>query len=54
MLLLDRKDKGEFNMNQHGESIFVFDFDSEEDRIVMLERGSFYISRRLFFCSSLA
>lgn len=35
-------------MNLHDESLFVFYFDSEEVIIVVLERGSFYTSRKLF------
>ncbi|XP_026451813.1 uncharacterized protein LOC113352177 [Papaver somniferum] len=42
------KPKGTFQMTIHGERMFIFDFNSEEERIRALEIGSMFISNRLF------
>ncbi|XP_026451353.1 uncharacterized protein LOC113351615 [Papaver somniferum] len=40
--------KNDFSITIHGESSFVFDFETEEDRIVVLEQGYLYIDSQLF------
>ncbi|XP_026408126.1 uncharacterized protein LOC113303283 [Papaver somniferum] len=42
------KPKGTLQMTIHGESMFIFDFNSAEDRTPALEIGSMFISNRLF------
>ncbi|XP_026417025.1 uncharacterized protein LOC113312490 [Papaver somniferum] len=42
------KPKGNLQMTIHGESMFIFDFQSAEDRTRALEMGSMFISNRLF------
>ncbi|OVA18816.1 protein of unknown function DUF4283 [Macleaya cordata] len=40
--------KGEFTLTIHGESVFVFKFNSDDDRQQALEYGPVYIANRLF------
>lgn len=42
------KVKNDFKMTLHDDSIFVFEFDSEEDRASSLEHGCFFIAGQLF------
>lgn len=41
--------KGLMHMTIHGESLYVFEFDDESDRIVAIEYGLVYNSQQLFF-----
>lgn len=40
--------KGKFLMTLNGDSIFIIEFDLEEDKVIAMEIGSVFISGRLF------
>lgn len=44
--------KGKLKMTLHGDNIFVFEFDSEANRMTTFEHGCFFISGQLFVVRS--